>query len=548
MKLLTWNDALKTHIDVIDQQHHGLVDLINATSTRLAAETTLGGSEVRQLLGYLKDYAEVHFSTEEALMALFGLAPDYMDRHHRNHASFLARVVEMVDDAGEGSVIDGQHVLAFLGDWLVRHIQGEDQRMAQRLHAVRLSVSPSASETPLAARPAQGAGRALLFADALAQGSADLLASETDVLALLAESEQAALVIALDANLMPASVMHATTAAANLLGSSVAALKSRSVASLFGGGESARFPVLMSEVLVSGHFEGPLQFVGSHADLIGAQTRVSLLVLQGQTVILVVFGAAVGLRLVGGRDVSPAAVPSAAESAQVPGDAEGGTVLSRHPLFSMLDRSELAGLESASSLVRLSKGQVLFHKGANPAGLYMVISGHVSLAVANSRGVEKVIGIFGAQQVIGEMQVFAGGPSPVTAQSLDPGVVLLIPTVALHQLRASSPAFAAAAIAYLGNRLNELVGEIEALSLHTAMERIIDHLFEHAAISSRGALEATLPAQKQIIASRINLTPPTLSRAFQQLSEAGLIEVSGRCVTISDREALLRYRVEYAGG
>ncbi|MDO9598581.1 MAG: bacteriohemerythrin [Azoarcus sp.] len=544
MKLLTWNDALKTHIDVIDQQHHGLVDLINATSTRLAAETTLGGSEVRQLLGYLKDYAEVHFSTEEALMALFGLAPDYMDRHHRNHASFLARVVEMVDDAGEGGAIDGQHVLAFLGDWLVRHIQGEDQRMAQRLHAVRLSVTRPAAET----RPAQGAGRALLFADALAQGSADLLASETDVLALLAESEQAALVIALDANLMPASVMHATTAAANLLGSSVAALKSRSAASLFGSRESARFPVLMSEVLVSGHFEGPLQFVGPHADLIGAQTRVSLLVLQGQTVILVVFGAAVGLRLVGGRDVSPAAVPSAAERAQVPGDAEGGTVLSRHPLFSGLGRSELAGLESASSLVRLTKGQVLFHKGANPAGLYMVISGHVSLAVANSRDVEKVIGIFGAQQVIGEMQVFAGGPSPVTAQSLDPGVVLLIPTVALHQLLASSPAFAAAAIAYLGNRLHELVGEIEALSLHTAMERIIDHLFEHAAISSRGALEATLPAQKQIIASRLNLTPPTLSRAFQQLSEAGLIEVSGRCVTIPDREALLRYRVEYAGG
>lgn len=548
MKLLTWNDALKTHIDVIDQQHRGLVDLINATSVRMAAETTLGSSEVRQLLGYLKDYAEVHFSTEEALMALFGLAPDYLDRHHRNHATFLARVVEMMDDTGEDGVLDGQRVLAFLGDWLVRHIQGEDQRMAQRLHTARLSAPSASAVTRPTTRPQHGTGQVLIFADALAQGSAELQASETDVLALLAESEQAALVISLDANLMPAHVVHATAAAANLLGSSVPALKACSAASLFGAGESARFPVLMSEVLVSGHFEGPLQFVGPHAGLIGAQTRVTLLVLQGQTVILVVFGAAVGLRLVGGRDAPSAAVPSTVGSAQVAGDAEGGTVLSRHPLFARLSPSELASLEGASSLVRLGKGQVLFHKGSDPAGLYMVISGHVGLAVANSRGVEKVIGIFGAQQVIGEVQVFAGGPSPVTAQSLDPSVVLLIPTVVLHQLRASSPAFAAAAVSFLGKRLQEFIGEIEALSLHTAMERIIDHLFEHAALNSRGALEATLPAQKQIIASRLNLTPPTLSRAFQQLSEAGLIEVSGRCVTIPDRDALLRYRVEHAGG
>lgn len=543
MQLLTWNDALKTDIDVIDRQHRGLVDLINATAARLAADTALGADEVRALLGYLKDYAEVHFSTEEALMALFGLAPDYTDHHHQNHARFLARVGDMMDDIGADGVGDGGQVLAFLADWLVGHIQGEDQRMAQRLHAAR--QSDAATEATWSAPPPQArGGQALQFADALARGTAVLHASEADVLALVTQSDQAALVLALDANLMPATVIHANAVAAGLLGRRAEDLKASPAAGLFGAGESSRFPVLMSEVMVTGHFEGTLQWLGANAAVRAAHSRLTLLVVHGQTVVLVVFEPLA----TAARVVHTAGVVPAFARAQAAANDPGATVLSRHVLFKGLSSDELAKLEGASSLVRLGKGQILFYKGEEPAGLYMVISGHISLIVSNNRGDEKVLGIYGAQQVFGEVEVFAGGPCRVTAESLDPSVVLMIPAEFLRRLQASSPGFAGAALAYVGGRLHEAIGEIEALTLHTAMERIIDHLLEHAAINSHGVLEAILPAQKQIIASRINLTPPTLSRAFQQLSEAGLINVSGRYVTIPDRTRLLRFRDQEAAG
>ena len=549
MQLLSWSDALRTHIDVIDRQHRSLVDMVNAIAAKLTAEAALSAEEVRLLLGYLKDYTEVHFSTEEALMALCELSPEYTNRHHHNHARFIAHVGDMLENLGEDAVFDGRQLLAFLGDWLIRHIQGEDRGLAQRLHAARLDASSVLRRTRSAGEAPVGTGPAFSFSDALVRGSAALHASEADVLSLVAENAHAALVVSLDASLMPGKVLHANAAAAALLGRSAGALASCSAAALFGAGQAGRFPVLMSEVLVSGHFEGLLDCVGPNGRVTRVAARITYLVLQGQMVILVVFDAPAAHARPHEPDTR------AAEAASTAGDADasvaslgpGRTVLSRHSMFRHLTKSELASVERASTLVRLSKGQVLYRKGDDPTDLYMVISGQMSLAVSNNRGAEKVLAVVDPQHVFGEVEVLTGCPCRTLARSLTQTVLLSIPAAVLRKLQTSSLRFAGAAVEHLGRGLLEARGEIEALTLHTAMERIIDHLLEHADINALGVLEALLPAQKQVIASYLNLSPPTLSRAFQQLSDAGLIVVSRRYVTIPDRERLMQFRVLDAG-
>ncbi len=545
MQLLAWSDALKTHIDVIDRQHRGLVDLVNATAAKLADEA-LSAEEVRLLLGYLKEYAEIHFGTEEALMALCGLPPGYANRHHQNHARFLAHVGDMLDGLGDDPVVDGRQLLAFLGDWLIRHIQGEDRGLAQRLHAARLeAASALGAGQPVGDVPAVS-GPEYSFADALALGSAALHESEAQVLALVEENEHAALVISLESSLMPAKVLHANAAAAALLGRDVEGLIGAPAATLLGAGQSGRFPVLMSEVLVSGQFEGLLDYAGPGGKLRKIGARVTYMGLHGQMVILVVFDSPVGEE--GAAESAPEPALAARAGLGVASLGPGRTVLSRHPLFVELTRSELAGVERASGLIRLGKGDILYRKGEHATDLFMVISGQMALAASNDRGAEKILDIVDPQQVFGEVEVLTGGAYRTTARSLTQTVLLSIPAAAVRKLQASSLRFARAAVEHIGKRLLEVKGEIEALTLHTAMERIIDHLLEHATVNGHGILEAMLPAQKQVIASYLNLSPPTLSRAFQQLGDAGLITVSRRYVTIPDRERLLRFRAQEAAG
>ena len=541
MEQLAWSDALKTDIDVIDKQHRGLVDMVNASARRLADDSALSGEEVRLLLGYLKDYAEVHFSTEEALMALCGVPSDYVQNHHHNHMRFLSYVEDMIDGVGENAVLDGQQLLTFLGDWLIRHIQGEDQRLARHLRA--LSKSPlraAVAESSTVERSVAAGGR---FADVLVQGSEALHASEEDASALLEQGSQAAMLIALDAALLPTEVLRVNTEAARFFGCSVEQLRAYSANSLLGALGANALPLLMGEVLMQGRFVGPLTCVGPEG-AITSDVQIALLMSHGRMAILVVFGM---------PDAS-LPVPEAGKAAEATVDAAcvcpqsglssglGDSLLSRHPLFQSMKRDERIKLEQMSQLISLAKGDILFDQGDKPEGLYMVISGQMSLVVRREGGAEKVLEIVHSPQIFAEAEVFTQRPSPVSAQSLSSTVLLMIPAADLRRIQLSSTRFACAVVDHLGKRLHEFTAEIQALTLHTAMERIIDHLLEHARVDAEGILEASLPTQKQVIASYLNLRPATLSRAFQQLADTGLITINRSLVTIPDRARLVSYR------
>jgi len=540
MEQLTWSDALRTDIDVIDRQHHGLVDMINASAQRLSDDSALSSEEVRLLLGYLKDYAEVHFSTEEALMALCGLPSGYAQHHHHNHMRFLAHVEDMIDGVGEDAVLDGQQLLAFLGDWLIRHIQGEDQGLARRLRALgNTPLHASVTDASHVERSTASAP-AWHFSDVLMQGSAALHASEEDVPALLEQGSQAAMLIALDAALLPTDVLHANTAAARFFGCSVEQLEAYSGNALLGARGTNGLPVLMGEVLMHGHFAGPLVCVGPEGQATTSDVQITHLMSHGRMAILVVFGEPAASETEVSVDSAVDAASVRARS--VVSSGLGGSLLSRHALFQCMTRDERIRLEQASQLISLPKGDVLFDQGDEPEGLYMVISGQMSLVVRSERGAEKVLDIIHSPRVFAEAEVFARRPSPVSAQSLSSTVLLMIPAEDLRRIQSSSTDFACAVVDHLGKRLHDLTAEIQALTLHTAMERIIDHLLEHARMDDEGVLEATLPAQKKVIASYLNLSPPTLSRAFQHLTDTGLITISRSLVTIPDRARLVSYR------
>ncbi|MDD2872866.1 MAG: bacteriohemerythrin [Azoarcus sp.] len=526
MEELAWSDALLTGIDVIDRQHRGLVDMINATAARLADQSELSAEEVRSLVGFLKEYTEVHFSTEEALMSLCGLPPGYAQAHHHNHDRFLALVGDMADELGDDAVPDGRQLLAFLGDWLIRHIRGEDQGLARRLRDARQATDAALSTARSSARSVRAPAAPLLFADALAQGSAALHASEADVFGFIAQDRAAALVVALDASLLPGEVIQANAVAEALFGVKEGGLGGRPCTALFSDAQVQRLPVVMSEVLMHGSFEGVLECAGTDGKPVPAAARVTHLVLNGRIVILVLLSE----------------MPHAASDTRTaPSEDAGRTVLSRHPLFRCLSLGEMARLEQRACLVRFDKSQTLFEMGTMPAGLYVVVSGQVGVFASNERGDEKVLDILVASEIVGEVEVFSSQASPATARSLSSSTLLMIPAGALRKLQTASPAFAAAITAHLGRRMHERAREIAALTLHTAMERTIAFLLEHGTDNGQGGVDAVLPAQKGVIASYLNINGATLSRNFQQLSDAGLISVSRRLVTIPDREALLRF-------
>ncbi|MDD5297469.1 MAG: Crp/Fnr family transcriptional regulator [Rhodocyclaceae bacterium] len=228
------------------------------------------------------------------------------------------------------------------------------------------------------------------------------------------------------------------------------------------------------------------------------------------------------------------------------GPTQAVAFLARQPLFREVAPEQLAELASACRERRLSRGEILFHKGDKPRGLYLVISGQMKLAISSVQGNEKVLGIFGPQQTFGEAEAVMDCPYPFFAQALVDVVLLVVAQAELLEVLDKDRNLARGLLGCLGLRLHDLVHDVESYTLRSGTERVLGYLLQHAYIHAQGRLEVELPARKQVIASLLHLTPETLSRIFHDLSEAGLIGVHGRHVHIPDADRLSAWQAAEA--
>ena len=216
-------------------------------------------------------------------------------------------------------------------------------------------------------------------------------------------------------------------------------------------------------------------------------------------------------------------------------------LLSHVPLFSGLDTGEIARIARGTREIHVAKGDILFHKGDSPTGFYLVVYGQVKLAISSSQGSEKVVDILSQGQTFGEAVMFMERPYMVYAQALKDSQLLLIAKSAILDELEKDPKLGRKMIASLSMRLHHLITDVEAYSLHSGRQRIIGYLLRETTDTDAAALTVTLPTNKGIIASRLNLTQEHFSRILHELTEAGLIVVEGRRITIPDVPKLRAY-------
>ena len=216
-------------------------------------------------------------------------------------------------------------------------------------------------------------------------------------------------------------------------------------------------------------------------------------------------------------------------------------LLSHVPLFSGLETDEIARIARGTREINIAKGEILFHKGDTPAGFHLVVYGQIKLAFSSPSGGEKVVDILGQGQTFGEAVMFMERPYMVYAQALKDSQLLQISKTAIVDELERDPKLGRKMIASLSMRLHHLITDVESYSLHSGRQRIIGYLLRDTTDTDAGTLTITLPTNKGVIASRLNLTQEHFSRILHELTEAGLIVVEGRKITIPDVPKLRAY-------
>ena len=136
-----WDDGFDTGLDVVDAQHHALVDLFNELSRALFSQAGGGGEALlADIYARLLAYTEYHFREEEEMMERSGLDARHVDGHRLLHQQFVQQV-RMLWTQRATMADAGTMLVDFLTSWLGLHILGIDQSMARQIASMRQGLS-----------------------------------------------------------------------------------------------------------------------------------------------------------------------------------------------------------------------------------------------------------------------------------------------------------------------------------------------------------------------------------------------------------------------
>jgi CRP-like cAMP-binding protein len=209
-------------------------------------------------------------------------------------------------------------------------------------------------------------------------------------------------------------------------------------------------------------------------------------------------------------------------------------LLTHVPLFNGLAADEIARIARSTREIHATKGDILFHKGDPCTGFHLLVYGQIKLAFTSPQGSEKVVEIISAGQSFGEAIMFMDKPYIVFAQALADSLLLHVSKAAVYEELQRDHNLCRKMLAGMAMRLHQLMNDVESYSLHSGKQRIIGYLLRELAEEDQNGtnVAVTLPTNKGIIASRLNLTQEHFSRILHELSDHGLIVVEGRKIHI----------------
>lgn len=127
--LIVWTDINDTGIPIIDQQHYGIVSIIN--SLFFFIQHKQGNDILTPTTIMIEQYTKIHFATEEKLLKDTGYLD--FDRHKKMHDSLIEQSLRIAGESKLGK--DPFNYLVFLKNWWTAHINKQDRLFIDHLRS-----------------------------------------------------------------------------------------------------------------------------------------------------------------------------------------------------------------------------------------------------------------------------------------------------------------------------------------------------------------------------------------------------------------------------
>ena len=209
------------------------------------------------------------------------------------------------------------------------------------------------------------------------------------------------------------------------------------------------------------------------------------------------------------------------------------------PIFSSLNDEELDAIVRLSSEMNYPKNKIIFIENEEGYKLYIILKGSVKVVKIFDSGEEIILAVLHKGDFFGDMSLLDGNPRSATVISNEDTILLIINRNNFEKVIEKYPQIALKLLKELTLRLrraDELIGNLAFMKVTGRVAGVLLKLAEeHGRETKEGILIKSRPTH-QTIASMVGSTRETVTRVLKQLEERKYIRMTGKDITIFNRE------------
>lgn len=206
------------------------------------------------------------------------------------------------------------------------------------------------------------------------------------------------------------------------------------------------------------------------------------------------------------------------------------------PICSELGEESLMAISHIATERTFEKGEFLMTEGEKCSGFFLTLSGKVRVYKSSPNGKEKVLLMAEKGMTFGEDGLFGKGTFLEMAVAVSQAKVLQIPRESFMKILKNNPELSIQLMESLATWIRRLSSSVEDEVFLSASDKAARYLLDLYQLNKSNRF--MLPAKKKEIADQLGLAPETLSRAFHNFLEDGIIDIQKREIEILDLQQL----------
>lgn len=212
--------------------------------------------------------------------------------------------------------------------------------------------------------------------------------------------------------------------------------------------------------------------------------------------------------------------------------------LRRFSIFSPLTDEQLLAIEPLVRLRRLGRGDVACRKDDAADGLYLLESGQLQVFEIAEDGRQIGLNLIHPGTFFGELSVIDDLPRSAHIVAIETSVVGVLPQAAARELFYRMPEVAEGVMKHLAGMVRTMSRHRVLLGIPNAFQRVFALLVQMSRVLPSGLVVVPDVPRQQQMASMLNTSRETVSRAIAELVQAGVVEKDLRRIIVRKPDVL----------